>query len=118
VERARGEIVTFLTSLWLHYKFRLGSISNLYAVTPMFAISVDTRIAKVQEMSFLSHTWKNQQSGFSSSRAESVSVRAWRFDSPIIKELCKVALVLIFCLATMTAFVALGVWIWIPYSHQ
>jgi hypothetical protein len=29
-------------SLWLHYKFRLGSISNLYAVTPMFAIAVDT----------------------------------------------------------------------------
>jgi hypothetical protein len=41
VERARGEIVTFLMSLWHHYKFRLGSISNLYAVTPMFAISVD-----------------------------------------------------------------------------
>ena len=42
MERARGEIVTFLMSLWLHYKFWLGSISNLYAVTPMFAIAVDT----------------------------------------------------------------------------
>ena len=42
VERARGVIVAFLTSLWLHYIFRLESISNLYALTPMFAISVDT----------------------------------------------------------------------------
>jgi hypothetical protein len=42
VERARGAIVTFLTSLWFHYKFQLGSISNLYAVTSMFAISIKT----------------------------------------------------------------------------
>ena len=42
MESARGEIVTSLTSLRLHYKFRLGSISNLYAATPMFAMSVDT----------------------------------------------------------------------------
>jgi hypothetical protein len=69
-------------------------------------------------MSFLSQTWKSQQSEFYSSRANSAIVRALRFDSSIIKELCKVALVLMFCLATMTAFVALGVWIWIPYSHQ
>ena len=41
-----------------------------------------------------------------------------RFDAPLIKELCKVVLVLMFCLAIMTAFVALGVWIWIPYLHH
>ena len=70
-------------------------------------------------MSFLSQTWKSQQSGFFSSRAKTaVGVRAWRFDSPIIKELCKIALALVIYFAIMTAFVALGVWIWIPYSHQ
>jgi len=52
------------------------------------------------------------------SQQRAIGVHAWRFDSPIIKEVCKVTLVLMFCLATMAAFVALGVWIWIPYSHH
>jgi hypothetical protein len=73
-------------------------------------------------MTFLSHTWKGQQAPFRSSRAKSVAirVRAWRFDSPIpiITELCKIALALVIYFAIMTAFVALGVWIWIPYSRQ
>jgi hypothetical protein len=59
-----------------------------YAVMPMFATRL-TSIGKVQEMSFLSHTWKDQQSRFCSSRAKGAasSVR-WRFASPRIKELC------------------------------
>ena len=69
-------------------------------------------------MSFLSQTWKSQQLEFCSSRANRAIVLALRFDSPLIKELCKVVLVLMFCLAIMTAFVALGVWIWIPYLHH
>jgi hypothetical protein len=73
--------------------------------------------AAVQEMSFLSLTWKSQQLAFYSSRAEGISLRAWRLASPKIKELCKIALTLVICLATMVAFVALGVWIWVPYSH-
>jgi hypothetical protein len=72
-------------------------------------------------MSFLSHTWKGQQTPFRRSRAKSaaaVSVRAWGFDSPVIKELCKIVLALVIYFAIMTAFVAVGVWIWVPYSHQ
>jgi hypothetical protein len=76
-------------------------------------------IAKVQEMSLLSYTWKNQQSEFRSSRAESaVGARAWRLARPRIKELCRITLALAACLAMMAAFVGLGVWIWVPYSHQ
>jgi hypothetical protein len=70
-------------------------------------------------MSFLSHTVKSQQSGFFSSPAEGViDVRAWRFASARLKELREIALTLAICLAIMTVFVALGVWIWVPYSHQ
>jgi hypothetical protein len=76
------------------------------------------RIAKVQEMSFLSHTWKTHQPGFCSSRAESVNVRAWRLASSRIIELWKIAFTLALCLGIMTAFVALGVWIWVPVPHQ
>jgi hypothetical protein len=68
-------------------------------------------------MSFLSHTWKNQ-SGLCSSRAESVTVRERRIASRKIMELWKIAFTLVICLAIMTAFVALGVWIWIPFPHQ
>jgi hypothetical protein len=72
-------------------------------------------------MSFLSHTWKGQQAPFRPSRAKSaaaVTVRAWRFDSPIIKELCKIVLTLVIYFAIVTGFVAVGVWIWVPYSQQ
>ena len=53
-------------------------------------------------------SWKSQRPEFYSSRASSAIVRALRIDSPIIKELCKVVLVLMLCLAIMTAFVALA----------
>jgi hypothetical protein len=74
-------------------------------------------IPKAQEVSFLSHTLeKPQQPEFCSVQAERISVGA--FASPRINELCKVALALMLCLATMMAFVALDVWIWFPFSHQ
>ena len=63
-------------------------------------------------------SWTSQRPEFHASRASSAIVRALRIDSPIIKELCKVALVLMLCLAIMTAFIPLGLWIWIPHSYH
>jgi hypothetical protein len=84
----------------------------------MFAMR-SMEIAKVHDMSFLNPTWKGRRSEFSSSRASrAVAFRAWLFTPSTIKELWRIALALAICLVISTAFVALGIWIWIPHLHQ
>lgn len=66
-------------------------------------------------MSVVSHASTKQQREFYSVRVAYSRMR--RSTSPAIKELYKVILALALYLATMIAFVALGVWMWIPPSH-
>ncbi len=38
--------------------------------------------------------------------------------SSTVKELAKIALTVVIYVGIMTAFAALDIWIWVPYSHQ